>query len=279
MPDIFYLISKWWKQIFLIMIISIVIAGIIVFLEPLRYLSVCTAVPGSSFSSDKGKIFNENLDILYSNLGNPEDLDVIEGTGQLDTIYLAVVDQFNLYDHYKVSEKGDAARKKAALLLKKYSRITKSDYRELKAKVWDTDKDLAPQLANALMEKIQSIHQDLQNENNAKILSGLKISLQKLKDSLQQMHFTSVVGDQAMHDTSGQFVLKNQLQKYQQLIGEYQLMIDSKPSSLLVVEKARAAAYADKPRRLEIMIAVAVLSFLFAFSLALVLEKRKTMQS
>jgi hypothetical protein len=68
----------------------------------------------------------------------------------------------------------------------------------------------------------------------------------------------------------------NQLQKYQQLIGEYQLMVDSKPLSLIIEEKARTAVYPDKPRRWEIISATAVLSLLFAFMVALVLEKRKT---
>jgi len=259
----------------IVVILSSLIAGVIVFLKPLRYLSVCTAIPGSSFSSDKGKIFNENLDILYSNLGNSEDLDVIEGTGQLDTIYLAVTDRFNLFDHYKVSEKEDAARRKAALLLKKNSRVTKSDFRELKVKVWDTDKNLAPQLANALMEKIGAIHQDLQNENNEKILAGLKMGMQKIKDSVNRMHLQIISGDNALPDTSGQAVLKNQLQKYQLLIGEYQLMVDSKPSSLLIVEKARPSVYADKPQRWKIIISTAILSLFFSFLVALVLEKRK----
>ena len=63
--------------------------------------------------------------------------------------------------------------------------------------------------------------------------------------------------------------------EYEKLIGEYQLMIDSKPPVLLVVEKAKASIRPDKPKRMQIMIATAVLSFLFALLAALVMERRK----
>ena len=121
MPDIFYLITKWWKQILLIVLLSAIIAGVIVFIKPLKYLSVATAVPANTLASDKARIFNDNIEALYSTLGSSDDLDIVIGTGQLDTLYLAVTDQFNLYDHYKISGEKDP-RRKAALFLKKNCR-------------------------------------------------------------------------------------------------------------------------------------------------------------
>ena len=119
MPDLFDLIAKWWKRMLAVMILSLLAVGIITFLKPRQYLSVTTAVPASSYASDKGKIFNENIQELYSTLGTTDDLDMILGTANLDTVYLFVADQFNLFDHYKMKEQGDAARTKAALCLKK----------------------------------------------------------------------------------------------------------------------------------------------------------------
>ena len=102
MPDFFYLLSKWWKQILAVVLLSVIVVGIIVFIKPSKYLSVATAVPASGIASDKSRIFSENIEALYSNLGSPDELDVMVGTGQLDTVYLAVTDQFNLYDPYKI---------------------------------------------------------------------------------------------------------------------------------------------------------------------------------
>ncbi len=262
MPDIIDLISRWWKQVFAVVILSLLAVGVITFLKPRQYLSVATAVPASSVAADKSKIFNENIQALYSTLGSPDDLDKIVGTAGLDTVYLAVTDQFNLFDHYKISNKDSVARTKAAIRLKANTKVMKSEYGELKVKVWDTDKYLAPQLANAIMDKLQSIHQNLQSAGNEATLNGLMSGKQKLQTQLDTVA------------TNGS--LQGRLQQYEKLIGEYQLMVDSKPPSLIMVEKAKVSVWPDRPKRLQIMIATAVLSLLFALFAALIVERRKT---
>ena len=207
--------------------------------------------------------FNENIQALYSTLGSPDDLDKIVGTAGLDTVYLAVTDQFNLFDHYKISNKDSIARTKAAARLKGNTKVMKSEYGELKVKVWDTDKNLAPQLANAVMDKLQSIHQNLQSAGNEATLNGLMSGKQKLQTQLDTVA------------TNGS--LQGRLQQYEKLIGEYQLMVDSKPPSLIIVEKAKVSIRPDRPKRIQIMIATAVLSLFFALFAALIMERRKTL--
>lgn len=260
MPDIIDLIRKWWKQVFAVVILSLLAVGVITFLKPRQYLSVATSVAASSFAADKSNVFNENIQSLYSSLGTADDLDMIVGTANLDTVYLYITDQFNLFDHYKISEKGNAARIKAASRLKKNTKVMKSEYGELKVKVRDTDKDLAPQLANAIMDKLQSIHQHLQSAGNEATLRGLMSGKQKI---------------QGQPDTTTNNSLQGQLQQYDRLISEYQLMVDSKPPSLIIVEKAKPAEWPDRPRRMQIMIATAVLSLLFALFAAVIMERRK----
>jgi len=256
-----------------IIVLTSVIVGVIIFLQPDQYLSVITAVPASSFSSDKSKIFSANIQELYSELGTEDDLDMIVGTAKLDTVYLAVTDQFNLFDHYKISEKGEAARHKAAKLFMHHCRVMKSEYGELKIKVWDTDKNLAPQLANAIFNNLQSIHQELQSINSRSSLIGLQKASTIIKFQIDSITANTKNGDEGIGpQIKG---LTDQLQEYEKLISQYQLIIDSKPPVLLVVEKARASAWPDKPKRVLIIIVTAVLSFLFALLAAMVLERRK----
>lgn len=269
MPDIFDLIARWWKRMLMVMILSLLAVGIITFLKPRQYLSVTTAVPASSFASDKAKIFNENIQALYSTMGTADDLDMVLGTANLDTVYLFVTDQFNLFDHYKMKEKGAAARTKAALLLKKNAKVMKSEYGSLKVKVWDTDKNLAPQLANAIMDKLQAIHADLQSAGNEATLNGLQMGIKKIQLQLDSMTGISETLSERKK------VLQDQAQQYEKLISEYQLMVDSKPPVLIVVEKAKPSAWPDRPMRLQIMVATALLSFLFALLAALIMERRK----
>jgi uncharacterized protein involved in exopolysaccharide biosynthesis len=265
MPDITYLLKRWGKQMLGVVLLSVLVVGVITFLKPKQFLSVATSVPASSFAADKSRVFSENIQALYSTLGTADDLDMIVGTANLDTVYLAVTDLFNLYDHYKMSEKGNAARTKAASQLKKNTKVMKSEYGELKVKVWDTDKDLAPQLANAIMDKLQSIHQDLQSAGNMATLKGLKLAKERMNPQ----------ADSAFTPENAE-IHKKKNQQYDKMIDEYQLMVDTKPPSLIIVEKAKTSQWHDRPKRVQIMIATAILSLLFALFAALIMERRKT---
>ena len=276
MPDIFYLASRWWKQILSIVILSMLATGTILYLLPAKYLSTTTALPASTYLKDKASIFNNNIQQLYPAMGIPDDLDMIVGTGQLDTVYIAVAKEFNLYDHYKTAEQGEAAVIKAAFLLKRNTKVIKSEFGELKVKVWDTDKNLAPQLADAIINQLQSIHQDIQNSNNISILASLEAGKEKLRAQIEGRSNTrdsGIVGQPANERD-----ILEQVQQYEKLIAQYQLMSDSKSPVLIVVEKARASGWPDKPKKMLWLTATFVLSILFALLLALLLEKRKPIQ-
>lgn len=269
MPDIFYLIKKYWKRMLLVIILAVAVAATIVFTQPATYLSVATALPANPALMDKASIFNSNIQNLYSSMGGADELDVILGTAQLDTVYLSVTDAFNLWDHYKPKGEKEELRFKSATILKKNTRVIKSDFGELKVKVWDKDKNLAPQLANAIMDKLNAIHQSIKNASNGAVLENLKKGRLKIAYAIDSSK------------TSGQIYptqqasLADQLQQYEKLIGEYQLLFDSKPSVLIMVEQARVAERPDRQGRWVILAATAFLAFLFTLLVVLVLEGRK----
>lgn len=284
MPDIFDLLARWWKRILAVMVLSLLVVGVITFLKPRKYLSIATAIPANSFASDKARVFSENIEALYSTFGTPDDLDLIVGTADLDTIYWAVaVAQYD-YDEQWVKQ-----IQKMASTLKKNTKVMKSPHGELKVKVWYTQKELAAELANAIVEKLNAVHQKLQNESNKAVLNNLKASREKLiyeadgitaailndslDNSLERSQVISVEQNRA------RIIRRNaiweQLVKYEKLINEYQMMVDSRNPVLLVAEQAHVSDKPDKPKTMQIMIATAVLSFLFALLAALVLERRK----
>ncbi len=271
MPDIFYLFSKWWKQMITVAVLCVAIVGVIVFLQPRLYLSIATALPASSILADKGTIFNENIEGLYSNIGSPDDLNRIIGTAELDTVYLSVTDSFNLYDHYKINKEDDG-RIKAARELKKSSQVLKSDYGELKVKVWDTDKNLAPQLANAIMNKLAIIYQGLQNQNNYAALKSLESGRQKILNEIDTLNIKQVNNSQSQARMA---MLSDQLSKFEKLILEYQLMIENKPAVLMNVELAKPSIRPDKPKRLQLMVVAGFAGLIFSLLVALVLERKR----
>src|SRR4051812_30252855 len=136
MPDLFSVFAKRWKSILTLTLLATLVAFIAALLSPKEYLSTATALPANSVTTDKARIFNQNIQELYSEFGAADELDRLEGTAVLDTIFIAVAKQWDLASHYKLPESGESVFK-AVERLKKKSRINRSAYGELKVKVWD----------------------------------------------------------------------------------------------------------------------------------------------
>jgi uncharacterized protein involved in exopolysaccharide biosynthesis len=202
-------------------------------------------------------------------LGSPDDLDRILGTARLDTVYESVVEQFQL------AEGTDAVKLKGGQL-KRNSEVIRNDYGQLQVKVWDIDKSRAAILANAIMDKLQAMHQEFQTANNSVMLLKIKAAngekqfeYQKISDSLQHLPSPNELL------TARKNSLMQQIQEYQKLIDQYTLMVDAMPPALIEVERAKPALHPDKPERLLIIVGSGALALLFGFFTALVLERRR----
>jgi uncharacterized protein involved in exopolysaccharide biosynthesis len=279
MPDLFDLIARWWKRILALVLATTAVAAVIVFIIPKKYLGVATALPASTYAQDKTGVFSQNMQNLYSALGTPDDLDMIVGTAQLDTVYRAICEHLNLTDHYGIKTDQESFVK-SARILKERTRVIKSDYGELKVKVWDTDPSWAANLANAIMRKLQQIHQDVQTTNNATMLDRINTEYNQKKGEYQML------ADSLQHVDQGKAELLNvrkasllqQLVEYEKLLDQYKLMVGARPQALIVVENATPALKPDKPRRLLVIIGAAVLSIFFGLMAALLLERRRIMK-
>lgn len=274
MPDIFELIAKWWKQILIFIFLTLVVTAVIVFTMPKKYLGVATALPAATYSTDKAGVFGENVETLYPSIGTSDDLDMILGTAHLDTVYSAVAAQLNLADYFGIDKADPERNKKAGAILIDKKRVIKSDYGGLRVKVWDGDRQRAAEMANAIMEELQRIHQEVQTANNEELLEKIKQEYAAKKSEFLQLNDSLQTTIDPVVQTK-KLALLEQLHQYEKLESQYQLMVNAKPRSLVVVEKASPALWPDKPRPKETLIAAAVLSLFFGLFIALILERRR----
>lgn len=271
MPDLLHVFAKRWKLILAIIFLAVVISWIFTLLSPKKYLAVATALPANSLLADKERIFNKNIQILYSEFGTIDELDKLEGTAKLDTLFIAAAEEFNLDQHYKMTPSGESIYG-AALKLKKNSRINRSGYGELKVKVWDGDRNLAAQLANFLLKKMEQMHQHLQNANNISILGKIKEAYSLKEKEYLQLHDSVSRSPFYQSKTEN---LSEQLQRYLKLIDEYQLAVNTNTPVLLIVENARPPLWPDKPKTTSTVLFSFFTAFLFAFLLAVFIESKK----
>lgn len=293
MPDITSLLAKRWKLIIGLTLVATLLALVVSLVRPKEYLSTVTALPANSLTADRARIFSSNIESLYPEIGTPDELDRIEGTTKLDTLYLAVADSLNLAPHYGVDKNEGNSTLKAAWTLKTKTDIRRSAYGELKIKVWDGDPALAAQIANALFNKLNAIHQDIQNANNTAVLNKLKKEIQLIIQKTDSISLSFVqfetanadnprprkldslpAGKNFYHISSQQSILNEQVKEYYRLIAQYELGIKTIPQVLIAVEYARPAFTPDKPKTLQTTLLAFAASLVFSFLLALFAESR-----
>jgi Chain length determinant protein len=277
MPDLIAVFTRWRKFIIAVTLGATFIAFIISLVVPQEYRATATALPANSLIADKSRIFNKQIEALYSDIGTADELDKIEGTAELDTIYIAAARAFQLDQHYGIRPSGESVFK-AARRLKKNSDVSKSGYGELKICVWDRDRNLAAALANTLFQDLQLLHQQVQSENNRIILQQLTEACNSkraqyiaLTDSIPQLRGASAELAQAQ-----KAALLQQLQDDEQLMEQYQLAVKTNPPVLIPVEMARPPLWPDKPRILSIVLFTLFGTLVVSFLVAIYLESRNS---
>ncbi|MDB5197162.1 MAG: hypothetical protein JWP88_1533 [Flaviaesturariibacter sp.] len=280
MPDFLTILTRWWKPIFGLTAVVAILTAILLAFLPSYYMSMVTALPANSTANDKGSIFNTNIQELYPAIGLPDELDKIVGTASLDTLHIALVNKFNLVDHYNI-KRGPHEVFKAVEKLRDNSSVLKSEYGEVKIRVWDQDAQLAADIANQYYEMLQELHQQVQNMGNTVILKKLQDKYKVIKKELTDSQTASSNVNQgdssleiAREGKTAAVMNTSMIQQYEQLIAEYSLLIESKPPVLLLVDHARPGYYVDRPRRWPLFCFITFAGFLFGLLLAVSLERR-----
>ncbi len=295
MPDIVSVFAKRWKLIVALTFTATVLAFVACLLTPKKYVGLVTALPANSMLGDKARIFNQNIEALYTALGTPDELDRVEGTAKLDTIFLALAKNHNLVSHYSIDAADTAALYRAANRLKKNTAINRTGYGELQIRVWDRNNQMAAALANAALQTLNSIHQQLLAENNRMILQQLKEEYAKEQqvhqgtinsrslsgNRMDKQRSTGLANDSLRQASShpgtpiaNEAASINQLEQYARLINEYELALKTTPKILLAVENARPLPYADKPKTIQTVMLSFLAALLFSLLLALFAESR-----
>ena len=272
---------RQWKLIIVFVAISLAVALILLLLLPKQYEATAVATAGNPLLSDKAYLFNPNIDQLYSNYGNADDLDRLYGIANLDSTYKVIVDFFNLVDYYKSSGANNAIRRRKAVFgLKKDVEIQKNEVNQLTVSVWNKDPALAANIANSIIEVVQQI-------TAAGLKKSYEQSLFLLDSTLAGLvsKYGALVGsgnnatglqagrNVALFDVEKTTLLE-QIKQYQKTYSEVALASKNIQPALIVLQTASPSAKAGKPRVLAWLFGVLVASFSFGL-LAVLLYDRK----
>lgn len=259
------LLQEKWKQLLGFVLIALMVTTITLFLVPKYYRSFAILVPANPALADKARLFNTNIEGLYSYFGTGDDLDRLFGIASMDTVYKQLVDSFKLVDYYKLTN-SDAGinRRKAVLELREDLTFQKTDLGQLKVFAWTKEKELSASIVNRLVEIVQQTEAAIWKEN-------YRNSLAKLKSNISNMEaeYTTIAALENSSESANrlrQNKLQNildQMNSYQKAANEFQLAIDNNAPALYVLEKGVPAAKSEKPNKWEILLTALIASLLF----------------
>lgn len=271
-------LQKRWTTILFFVIASVMAAGITVYVMPAYYRSTATIVSANPALADKARLFNSNIQGLYSYFGSGDDLDRIAGIADLDSTYKKLVDEFDLVNYYALrNDSLSLLRRKAILRLRKDLSLQKTDKNQLLIKVWTKDRNLSAKLVNRMVSlveetesKVWQTHYRQAIANLQSAVTDMEAKYSRLSDSL------GLVSPSRKELYNAQMrSLLDQLQQYRKTTDEFTLAIATPPAVLYVLETAVPAAKAERPDLVSILIATALISFVFICLLVLVNDRKQ----
>jgi LPS O-antigen subunit length determinant protein (WzzB/FepE family) len=261
-------LQKKWKTIFLFVIVCAVVATITVFLVPPYFKSTAIVVSANPVLADKARIFNNNIQNLYSYFGSGDDLDRINGIGDMDTSYKKLVDEFALVDYYGLQNDSlPKLKRKAVKLLRNDLSFQKTEQNQLKIIAWTKDKQLSANLVNRMVEIIEETATAVWQKNYKQSIEKLDASLYSMEQEYRALHDSS--GKDALALMKMQ-TLSEQINQYRKTADEFKLASQTTPAVLYVMETGSPAAKAERPDKPAVILAACLIGFLFSCLLVLV---------
>ncbi len=267
------LLQQRWKTIVAGTLLTGVVATVTVFMLPGYFRSAATIVSANPALADKARLFNNNIQGLYSYFGSGDDLDRITGIADMDTTYKKLVDEFALVNYYKLSGDDHALlRRKAVLHLRDDLSFQRTEQGQLKIIAWTKEKALSANIVNRMVAIISEMETGIWTANYAQVLTNLNSSIadmeaqyRKISDSLSTING----GNRELAAVQMQTLLE-QLKQYRKSADEFKLATQTQPAVLYVLESAVPAAKAERPHKLNSILVALLLGFVFSSLLVLV---------
>ena len=269
---VFEVIRKRWKQAAILVLLGSLATGVILFIQKPYFRSSAVFTAANPNLGDRSNIYRTEFWEQYFYYGGEFDNDRLMALARSEEMCRFMVDSFRLMKHYKI----DSSNVKAAYLAdyeyKENVHIHKNEFGHVKVNVWDTDKQLAAAIANAIVARTNQKSVASSNNMKLEILQKLQHDFNTQKDTLQQI-------EQQLQSGADAFLLArktdiiNRLNETEKLIQQFNTSVNN-VSSLFVIEEALPALKKDKPKIIAGVIMAAVVSFIFSVLLLLFVEWR-----
>ena len=162
------IINRWKYFVAGAVVLAAAVSVVVALLLPNVYRSTAIFIPTNPQTTDPDRLADgDKLELG----GRAEDLDRAITIGESQPVAELVIKRFDLYQHYKAGPPGNDATDN--YVLSEFTGnlgIVHNERDAIELTFMDQDKNLAAQVANALVQVIDSVNQQLTLENRRKVL-------------------------------------------------------------------------------------------------------------
>ena len=188
LQEMYLVVKKQMRSVLVFAIVVGLLGAGALFLVPRKYQSTVVLTANNPQVTDKAALFNAQIQSLYSGYGSTDDLDRIVGMSMLDTLYLAMVDQFKLQLEYKLKATDTLRlRQLAAKKLRKDVLLERTDQQQLKINVLFKNPEKAASIANAMQQWIAQHAMQENKKRYEKIVTVLNNKIESVEKEYQQV--------------------------------------------------------------------------------------------
>lgn len=297
--DVTQTLSKRFKTIIIISVISAVLGAAFYLISKREYKAEATFLMANPLYTDRNNIFQDKQINFVDYFAGDDDVDRLETLAESDTIKFAVAQKLNLAEAYKLDVSKPKDMNKLKNIFKDNYKVTRSEYNGCTIYYTDTDPKRAADVANESVRTIEEIFRNYYVDQRKRVVNSLQIRINdmdstvaSLTDTLAYLRgtyhiydlisparkaatSTSIKSDgsagfgKALEQIQSIEALKDQLvtdrAHYTSLLNEYLTSTNTDRISLLYsVVSARVPAVPKSPGLILTTIACAMIGFFFS---------------
>ncbi|MBO2008154.1 hypothetical protein [Hymenobacter negativus] len=163
------IINRWKYFVAGAVVLAAIVSVIVALLMPNVYRSTAIFIPTNPQTTDPDRLVDGGKLELS---GRAEDLDRAITIGESQPVAELVIKKFNLHKHYKAGAPGDDVADNSVLSeFTSNLSIVHNERDAIELTFSDKDKNIAAQIANTLVQVIDSVNQQLTLENRRQVLN------------------------------------------------------------------------------------------------------------
>ena len=284
MEELLRILFKWMKPIGLVCLVATIGSVIISFLLPHYFTSTAVFMTINPLLMERTTIFSvEGSETPVYRFGGEGDIDRIISLMETSDVEDYIIEKFNLYEHYDF----DKNKPSELYYLKEKFRglvtATKTPERTIHVEVTDKDRNVAANMANSIMKRLDVLNKKLLTEKNKDVLKLYEVELKEKKKEMNELRDS--LNNYIVNFTKDTVTINILSRTVKNVNGEYNSMqtlykqqkatMEQDYSTITVVDKAVPAVRRSWPVRSFLVLGTLLATFILMTIFAIIMEKFK----